>query len=261
MISYEPPSGTVAPLPLWPTIATAYRLVVANAAALAKFATLPFILQLIVVDLANLLEPPFDRIAWDAGLEVGWTLLGVAWLRHLLLMQSTKGRFFPILTRRHLRFLGYSLLLAIIGLPVTFFPYLAESLPKDGYWQETVWWTLYLGGLYIALRFSFIYAAVAVDERYSLSLAWQHTRAISQNLFLAVGVATVLPWQIFNHLSPLLLNQLSEQPEAVLLAYSLIWNAALWLLQGTYLAVVVVAFREVTGWVPAPDPEVLERFN
>ena len=258
MISREPPSGAVAPLPLWPTVAAAYRLVLGNFVALMKLATLPFVLLLLINALATLLDPLAYSLAWEFGVELPWTMMAVGWLRHLLLAPGPEGAvFFPKLCPRHLRFLGYALLLSAIGLPLTLFAYPADYLALEGTQRTVIYWVLYLLIFYLSLRFSFVYAAVALDENYSLALAWRHTRGISFTLFLAVGLAAMLPWQICSYLLSVHL-----QPDSVMTVIAaFLWHAGLWLLEATYLAFVAVAFRTCTGWVPAPDPRMLERFE
>ena len=199
MTNSAPPPAAIAPLPIWPTVAEAYRTLLANFGVLAKIAALPFVLLMVINALATQMGPLGYRLVWEFGIEIPWTLMAVAWLRHLLLAQRGAGAvFFPTIERRHLRFLGYALLLSIISLPLTLYPLLADalSLPPGSF----VFWVLYVAIFYLGIRFAFVYAAVAVDESYSLALAWRHTRAISMNLFVAIGVFAVLPWKLFDYL-------------------------------------------------------------
>lgn len=256
MIHREPPPGAIAPLPIWPTVAEAYRTLLANFGVLAKIAALPFALLMVINALATMLGPLGYRLVWEFGIEIPWTLMAVAWLRHLLLAQPGAGvTFFPAIEKRHFRFLGYALLLSVISLPLTFFPFLADALaiPHRG----IVFWVLYVAALYLGVRFAFVYAAVAVDETYSLGLAWRHTRAIGVNLFIAIGVFAVLPWKLFDYL----LNVGAQSDMGTFFAVALAWHVGLWLLEAIYLIFIAIAFRRCTGWVLAPDQSVLERFD
>ncbi|MGD1876515.1 MAG: hypothetical protein ACFB13_03335 [Kiloniellaceae bacterium] len=258
MIDAEPPAAAVAPLPVWPAVAETYRLVFGNIAVLAKISALPFVLMVLIGAASTLLDPLSYRLAWEFGTEIPWTLMAVAWLRHLLLAPGPGNvPFFPKLQRRHLHLLGYALLLSVAHLPLTLFPYIADflSLP-DG---SAVYWVLYLPLFYIGLRFSFIYAATAVDENYSLAVAWRHTRGIARNLFIAAAMTALVPGKIFDYLLGLALAAKSDS--GVGFAVALLWHAGMWVLEALYLALFAVAFRTCTGWVPAADKAILERFE
>lgn len=257
MISHEPPPGAVAPLPLWPTIADAYRLVFGNLATLAKVAVLPFVLVVLLSGLASFLGPFGQSMAWEFGIELPWTLMAVAWLRFLLLGPAAGVTVFPQLQPRHLRFLGYALALSLINLPLTLLPYLTDTPDSEAAQRTLEVWLLYAVILYIQLRFCFVYTATAVGERYSLAQAWRHTRGISLTLFIAVGLAVALPWEAANWL----LGRAAQADPAGTVVAWLLWHAGLWVLEALYLAFFVIAFRRCTGWVPAPDQGVLERFQ
>jgi len=258
MITHEPPSGAVAPLPLWATAAQGYRLVFGNLGTLARVAALPFVLFLLINHTATRLGPFGYSLVWEFGIELPWTLMAVAWLRVLLLgPASDDSVVFPRLRRRHLRFLGYALLLSALHLPLTFFADSADALALEGTQRTIVYWALYLLVLYASLRLSFVYAAAAVDESYSLAVAWRHTRGISFALFAVVGLGAMLPWHLFSWL----LGEAIEADPGTAFALGLLWHAALWVLEALYLAIVAIAFRSCTGWVPAPDQRVLERFE
>jgi len=257
MIHQEPPPGAVAPLPFWPTVALAYRLVFRNLATLAKLAVLPFVLTLLIEGIASYLDVVGRGLVWEFGIELPWTLMAVAWLRVLLLASTRDAVFFPKLRARHGRMLGYALALSVLYLPLTFFDPLAGGLGLDNGERDVAYWALYVVLLYIGLRFCFVYAAAAVDEPYSFAVAWRHTRAIAWPLFFAVGLMAMLPWQ----LATLFLTQLAQESAEAAFAAALLWQVALWLVEALYLAFVAIAFRTCTGWVPAPDQDVLERFE
>ena len=257
MIQAEPPSGAVAPLPLLPTVSEAYRLVFGNLGTLAKVTVLPFVLQFLITVLASLLDPVEVRLVWEFGAELPWTLMAVAWLRFLLL-GATAGDvvIFPRLRARHGRFLIYALLLSIINLPLTFFHYLSEALGLDGAGATLAYWALFMPLFYLSLRFAFVYVTTAVDEPYSFAHAWRQTRGISFTLFAAIGLTVILPAEGIDWLLGLLRDTDSGTFAALLL-----WHANMWLVEALYLAFCVVAFRTCTGWVPAADQGLLQRFD
>jgi len=261
MIQAEPPSGAVAPLPLLPTVSEAYRLVFGNLGTLAKITVLPFVLQFLITVLASLLDPFEVRLVWEFGAELPWTLMAVAWLRFLLL-GATSGDVvvFPRLRARHGRFLCYALLLSVINLPLTFIHYLSEALGLEGAVATIAYWALYIPLFYFGLRFAFVYVTAAVDEPYSLAHAWRHTRGLSFTLFVAIGLAVILPSEGINWLLGLVRDSVSESASGTFVAL-LLWHANMWLVEALYLAFCVVAFRTCTGWVPAPDHGLLQRFD
>lgn len=257
MIQAEPPSGAVAPLPLLPTVLEAYRLVFGNVATLAKVTVLPFVLQFLITTLASLLGPLEYRLVWEFGAELPWTLMAVAWVRFLLL-GPTSGDVvvFPRLRARHGRFLCYALLLSVLNLPLTFFHYLSGALGLDGAEATIAYWALFMPLFYLGLRFAFVYVTAAVDEPYSFAHAWRHTRGISFTLFAAIGLAAVLPSEGISWL----LGLVSDSDSGAFVAL-LLWHANMWLVEALYLAFCVIAFRTCTGWVPAPDHGLLQRFD
>lgn len=258
MIHREPPPGAVAPLLFWPTVQQAYRLVFANLAALAKLAALPFVLTLLIEGIASHLGVVARGLVWEFGIELPWCLMAVGWLRLLLLAPDRRDAvFFPKLRARHGRILGYAVVLSVLFLPLTFFELLAGGLAPAQAERSVVYWPLYVILLYVGLRLSFVYAATAVDEPYGFAVAWRHTRTIAWPLFFAVGLTAMLPWHLFT----LLLSDVAHGGAEAAFAAALVWHVGLWLLEAIYLAFVAVAFRTCTGWVPAPDQDVLERFE
>lgn len=257
MISRDPPPGAVAALLLGPTIAEAYRVLFANAGTLAKLAALPFILVLVAEWLMTQFDSVTGRFVWEFGVEVPWALFAVPWLRCLLLPPSqSKPSLLSALHPRYLRCLGYALLLSFLALPLTFYPEVS-GLPPEEPVYTLAYWALYAVVVYLGLRLSFVYPAVAADEAYSLALSWRHTGGISFTFFLAICLGALLPWYAFNYL----LSLLPQENELIALAIALAWYAGFWLLEAIYLVFIAIAFRRCTGWIPAPDPSVLERFE
>jgi hypothetical protein len=260
VINRGPPPGAIAALPLRATLAWTYRTVVANAGALAKIAALPFLLGMAFDFVA-----PFITLPWQDPLRLIyfiliWTLFAVAWLRVVLLNETASARFFPRLTRRHLRLAGYALLLGILDLILLVGWYQFAAAPVAPQFPGLIYWIAYTFIGFVKLRFAFISAAVAVDERYSLRLAWRHSRNAALPLLVIFVAAVVLPSVAYAYG----LNALSlEYADNFLLLYVfwMLWHAGTWAIEAVYVTVVAIAFRHCTGWVPAPDPRILERFE
>ncbi len=258
MIADEPPPGPVAPLHFGRTVAEGYRLLSRNLVALAKLSAIPFVITVLIGHLTTSLGPLASRLVWDFAIQLPWTLMAVAWVRHILLGPAAgEARFFPRLQPRHLRFLGYALLLTCLFLPATLFYLIADFLALSETERQVAYWALYAALLYLSLRFAFVYVAVPLEENYSLALAWRHTRGVSFTLFLAVGLAVLLPWILFSYFMGLV----SETETILTFVVSIIWHVSLWIVEGAFLAFIVVAFRTTTGWVPRPDKAILERFE
>ncbi len=258
MIADEPPPGPVAPLYFGQTVAEGSRLLARNLPTLAKVSAVPFVLTLLLGHLTASLDPLASRLVWDFAIQLHWTLMAVAWVRHLLLGPAAgEARFFPRLQPQHQRFLGYALLLTCLFLPATLFSLIADVLALSEAERQVAYWALYAALLYLSLRFAFIYVAVPLEETYSLALAWRHTRGVSLALFLAVGLTVLLPWILFSYF----LGLVAETDTLLTLVVSILWHVGLWIVEGAFLAFIVAAFRTTTGWVPRPDKAILERFE
>ncbi len=258
MIADEPPPGPVAPLYFGQTVAEGSRLLARNLPTLAKVSAVPFVLTLLLGHLTASLDPLASRLVWDFAIQLHWTLMAVAWVRHLLLGPAAgEARFFPRLQPQHQRFLGYALLLTCLFLPATLFSLIADVLALSEAERQVAYWALYAALLYLSLRFAFIYVAVPLEETYSLALAWRHTRGVSLALFLAVGLTVLLPWILFSYF----LGLVAETDTLLTLVVSILWHVGLWIVEGAFLAFIVVAFRTTTGWLPRPDKAILERFE
>jgi hypothetical protein len=256
VIRREPPPGAVAPLPLWPTVAEAFRLMAVNFGTLAKIAVVPFILGLAIDFMVPFVSAPWSDVLRHLLFNVAWTLFGVSWLRLLLLEDRGAGRALPRLAGRHRRFLNYALLLFILDLPLILGWHLFADDPTTPQFPALTYWLFYVITVLVKLRFAFVFPAVAVDESYSLKLAWQHSRGPSLTLSAAIGLTVIAPVIGVSYA----FTAVSLDAHVLLLAW-LAWHLFTWLVEAIYLTVVAVAFRTSTGWVPAPDQRVLERFE
>lgn len=256
MIEQEPPKEAVAPLPVGQTVVETLRTVFGNLPVLLKICAIPMLLS-IWTDIATVpIEAPWGGLLRSFALELPWTLMGVVWLRWILQVERPAApRFFPVLERRHLRFLGYSILLTCIDLPLIFYSVMTGEAANEEPLLSVMFWGIYVVAVYVEMRFSFVYVAAAVDEKYSLGLSWRHSRRSHIGLFLALGLTVLLPWRLFNYV----LEQLAAGQADLFLW--LLWHLGFWLAQALYLTVIAIAFRICTGWVPSPDRRLIERFE
>jgi len=99
-----------------------------------------------------------------------------------------------------------------------------------------------------------------VHGRYSRRFAWCKSHNAALPLLVIFVAAVVLPSAAYAYG----LNALSlEYADSVLLLYAfwVLWHAGTWAIEAVYVTFVAIAFRHCTGWVPAPDPRILERFE
>jgi len=201
-------------------------------------------------------------------------LLGVSWLR-LLLLGDNKTPFavFSDFDERHRRFFKYSLLLSLITLPLVFLQYALETgssangaegqntdfaddtAAGENPFADLIYWMAYLPLFYIQLRLSFVLPAIAVDETYGFADAWRHTQSQGGRLFLIAAIAVLGPWLVWYY-SP----TWSDEPLWQLVVFCF-YHFSIFLHQGAFLALLAIAFRSCTGWVPAPDRRIIERFE
>lgn len=260
MISDEPPSRAVAPLPVGQTIAAIYRLMVGNAAVLAKIAALPLILSL-ASDLALAFFGPVSQAAVrQAFFLVIWVPFADAALRIVLLNDQTVRRIFLRLRRRQGRLLGYSLLFGLLDLPLIFGWHAFVEANPTAVSSHLIYWValIFLG--FVKLRFAFVFPATAVEESYNLKHAWRHSQAVALPFFALYLILVVAPYAAWSYgLAEISVANASNH--FVIFPVWLVWHAGVWGIEAANVMLIAVAFRQATGWVPSPDPAVLERFE
>jgi hypothetical protein len=99
---------------------------------------------------------------------------------------------------------------------------------------------------------------VAAGESYSLALAWRHSAGSGLALFVAQFIVVFIPLILLSYLA----HVLAVIPHTFVQV--LIWLASyavMWPLEAAYLAILAVAFRTCSGWVPPPDKAIVERFE
>jgi hypothetical protein len=235
------------------------------------------LLLLGAVTVVSTLVPPniFTLLLLIVAPIAAYSHFGVNCYRILLL--GPEGLIRPALRwdRRHWRFLGYAL--AMIGALLSLDVALSLVVPFAGP-------LITLGLLYLAARCSFIFPTLAVEEPYSLALSWRHTQGqglrltavlliagLPLNLVLSVALDRL--FNAFFGMSIFDLAQMSAQLAASggaagpggdnpiaaaispldLLSFYLIAQALYMATLGPLFAIVAIAFRTCTGWVPGPS--------
>ena len=260
----EPPQQAVRRMPIGKTAAAAYRAVFGHLPALARAAFVPYLISLALWALGQ----PAARTTFLPHLlnlieVVPATLFAVAWHRQILL-GSVAGApaLRPSWETRHWLFLAYSLavtasvyvVLALIQPAVSnaiglFLGFLhadkGAAMALSGLVKFLVLFPLMF---YFWIRFSFVFPAVAVDERYGLRHAWRHTKGHVLRL-ITTFVLAALPL--------VLLSMLVEAVDAGLMGKIpragglwAVWTALYYLMIGLTVSVLSIAFRACTGWVP-----------
>ena len=258
MSSWEAEKEGVPPLQVWATVVNAYQIAFSRFLSLAIIAAIPTLVSISMALTGNSFVLPYPNVLWVFSLALPWTLLGVSWTRLILLPEGRSTvRFLDRPGRRHLRFLVYTLVLTCINLPLLYLPYLNGYQAAPDPVRGVAYFGVLSAVVYVKCRFVFVLVGIAVDETHDLRQAWSQSRKCGLRLFLAVIIAVIVPWKVFNYCMGLL--DLADMGLA--LAAMFVWHALLWVINAIYLTVVAMAFRDATGWVPGPDKDVLERFE
>jgi hypothetical protein len=260
MSSREPPPDPVAPLEVWPTVIEGLNLLLANLGAMAKLALWPLLLSM-AADFAlaaTFWDSPLYIVLKMICLNLIWVLFAVGWLRLLLLQDQKIIRVFPELTPVYRRFTFYTLVLALFDLTLPLGRHLLDEASDPASPPGLGYWAAFLVVAFAKLRFSFVYPAVAAGETYSLKLAWRHSAQAGLPLFGAQMIVVFLPLIALSYV----VYALAVHPFAAAQLFGwLLYNVLVWPLEAAYLAILVVAFRNCTGWVPPPDKAIVERFE
>jgi hypothetical protein len=253
---------------IWETLIAAFAVTFRDPALLLRAAT-GGLLLLAATTLASIVLPPnpFTLVLMLFAPIAAYSHFAVNWYRVILL--GPQGLIRPALRwdRRHWRVFGFGLLLG--GGLLALGAVLAKSLPLPPA-------LIALCLIYPAARSSFLFPAIAVEEPYSLAYAWRHTKGqggrltvllllaglplmlavmmIVSFLFLAVagislfdlaameGAGSLRPGDSFNF-SPLATLSLKMIAEALTMG-----------VLAVLCAIIALAFRRCTGWVPAAAP-------
>jgi hypothetical protein len=295
MSQTTPPPAAIRPLPVSLTVYQAYGMVLSQLPAVFKAAALPFVLS-IVLGLATLMAPGSGL--WNVVLTilgfVPYTLFGVAWHRLSLLgPAAAPPPLVPAWTRRHWRFLGYAVIV-ILTIYTVSLPFLLLGMgmappgpggaPMAGLPMAAVALAAMVGLVYVMMRLSFVFPAVAVGESYGLGLSWAHTRGQGFRLIGAV-LLTLFPmvmvvWMAIAALTVLVMPDPGAMPDPegatmeetmrfiflenapAFVISQLVLSALNYILMALMVSVISIAFKTCTGWVPAaggPPPAPSEK--
>lgn len=284
----QPPSGAVADLPVAATVVGAFASVAGQLALVGQAAKGAIALLAAAIALSLILP------AGGAGnlflILVGFAAtahFGLNWCRVMLLGPAGLPARGLGWRQPHWRFFGYGLLLFLVlmlsTLPMTVIgSVVAGALGLAGTPGAAalrimiVLLLVFIGMLYVVARFGFIFPAIAVEENYSLRLAWQHTAGqggrLVGALFAAgfpIAVAQMLLTFVLSDVllgvSPSeMLPTLPEpgagmpapadhqEPPSIIagLVFHLLAAVTNFLSFAVLFSLLSLAFRTCTGWVP-----------
>lgn len=195
-LSSTPPSGPVARLPVVQTVADAYRFTLQRIGQVVIAAVVPFSLSMLIALINyNLGEGPFTFVTILVDL-FAYAIFAVAWHRALLVNEAPS--LIPRLGNRQLRFWLMGLLIALVMTGVAFVPTLLFGFLAAGAGQGAV--ALFVLPVlllcaYLLARFSFVFPAAAVDERFGLGASWRTT---ADNAWRLIGayLLAILPMMV-----------------------------------------------------------------
>ena len=230
-LSATPPSGPVARLLVFQTVADAYRFTLQRIGQVLTAAIVPFgiSMSLVVLNVGT-----GGTLSNFTGLLdfFAYAVFAVAWHRALLVGEAPS--LIPRLGYRQLRFWLMSLLIPLILLGVVVVPAVGLGYLAGGQASAAGLFLLpvVLCGLYVAARFSFVFPASAVDERFGLGASWRTTAGNAWRLIAAgetVGPATGGALGIL-----------------AIVAFSVV-N---YIFAAVFVSLLSLSFRTCTGWVP-----------
>lgn len=282
----SPPETAIQTLPVLGSIKETLTAVFGYPSLFVKAVTLPLLLSIVLWliwdQLLDVESVVLDVSAFYIDL-IPYAFFGVAWHR-LTLLGPDEGRppLLPRPSRRHVIFFIFAAIVtSIYHLPVRVIGFGADqgwsssSLDTGEFlfWLSSVGVVLivvvfYLGIPYLMFRFSFVFPAAAVDERYRLSHSWRHTRHQGFRLLLlggAVGAPAYLlvllisvhldaAFGIYDPTKELSFGSVDGVFYAVL-TYVLL-PALSYVPIALVVAAISLAFRTLTGWVPATPRRV-----
>lgn len=286
MSQTTPPPAAIRKLRIRATVGTAYGIVFRHLAQVVKAAALPFALVLAIglVTITMGQQNGFLQVLLMFLGFVPYTIFGVAWHRFTLLgPDRAPALTVPAWRRRHWRFFGYAVAMQVIAqlTAVTAVPFMepllgnATELTAGAAVAVIAIVLVALSIPYVIARLSFVFPAAAVDERYGLIHSWAHTKGQGVRLMLTLllaavplglGVSTIggiVGFLLLGDAMPLgdasggptaeeLTAYVADNLGSLMLLHALT-TALYFLLLAVMVSVVSVAFRDVTGWVPADE--------
>ena len=262
------PPAAVRPLPARETMLQSYRFVFGHPKPLAQALALPFLIEgilwlcsFVVSDSENWVS----RLIWECFDLIPATIFGVAWHRYTLLGPSAGSPpIFALPERRHLRFYLYAFVISFILL----FPILVIEGQKEvveGFAEHDssrsqifLFLVLVVFGVlipYIMGRLSFVLPAVSVDEMYSFSDSWRHTRRQGLRiwaLILAMYFPVVIVFGAIFTILEFVFDASGQAGNTVYeVVFFLVGVVREYLPMALIVTAISLAFKTCTGWVPA----------
>jgi hypothetical protein len=256
-------------LPLWRSIATAYRELFGNLPSFLAAAALPCAMTFGVYLLSSPYTTEFWEQVFSSGLScVPAALFEIAWYRFLLIRsRATRPGFLPRPGRRFLPYLGFLLLATLLNLVAVHLPEVAlAGVPP--YLAGLAFLLLFVAATYLILRLSFVFAWIAIDQPAGLMASWRATAGNGLRLLIAVTLAD-LPVFLGIIILMVILGPPAEGPSAPVLLtlqdpgqVALLLGTALLILawMAVNASIVAQAFGLCTDWQSNRD-ELLERFE
>ncbi|MDH3597381.1 MAG: hypothetical protein OEM93_21295 [Rhodospirillales bacterium] len=269
-MSMGPPPAPLSDLPVGASVSAAYRSVFGRFGHLMRAALVPFLLSLVILVLSRAAGESPVLIQVLGLLTLGpYTIFAVAWHRAVLL--DAPPPVIPVWEKRHWRFLGYLLIITAVSYGASFLyqPVVASAfLTPEGPATTSLDMRAVLVALislvlvmYLFLRISFVFPAVAVDEHYGFALAWRHSKGQGLRLFGAMFTTMILAYLGVMIVLQVLLTPFtgalheSEDTAFLMTAVETLNLALNYILIALSLSLISVAFRTCTGWIPAaPGP-------
>jgi hypothetical protein len=293
----QPPAQAVVDLPVAATVFGAFASVAGQLGLVARAAK-GAIALLVAASLLSLVLPAGGGSSLFLILVsfAATAHFGLNWCRVMLLGPAGLPARSLGWREPHWRFFGYGLLLFLVmllsSLPMTAIASviagilgLAASPGEAGPRLGFVLLLVFIGMIYVLARLGFIFPAVAVEERYSLRLAWQHTAGQGQRMMAALFAAgfpiaiaqLLLTALLLEGLFGVSLSELvpalpepgaglpdgalppdaagatqAEPPSAAaILVFDLVAAVGNLLSFAVLFSLLSLAFRTCTGWVPA----------
>ena len=241
-------SANRSPLPIQATVKEAYRLLWGSRDDLLRLGVAPVLVSFVLEWLAHRLSPGLIVLLLALATMLPLTLFAVNWHRLVLLGPAQAAAGLGVRwERRETRFLYRTLLLALGVAVVMVVPtLLAMGLLQRSPLGYPIMGAIAFVGLLLSLRFSLVYPATAVDERYGFAQSWSDTSGCGFQLLAGVVLASVPIWLAFYALRLIAMG--TGLAAAAPLSLLLLDHAGDYVAAAAYLTVLSLVFRRQTGW-------------
>jgi len=264
-------------LPIWRTIRRAWAIVFRRLGPFVAIATLPMILTFGVQYAGNEIVVAWElnhrwRIVFEEPFKwIGWTVFSVAWHRYALLGQrDSKWPFQFRFGRREIRFMVYGAIVAIplllaslVRVPLLYYGAEARNLPVE---YLVLAGLLIVVGIFVGIRFSFVFPSVSVERRTGLTKSWRETEGNGWRIFLVTFIAS-MPLAVLDRLARELVIMMQpivarsgqsawENPLGHwMIGLSIAQLIFAFLFAAVLISALCIAFRRHTDWQPPDDAQ------